>query len=136
MLRTGCLACLVLLGIWFIGCEGEQGKPGMEKAREAVGNAPASEAKPAAKAEKPAAGEAQAQSTAEANSLLDQASSAIKDGKLDQAQQAVDKLQSMKSSLPEAMQKKIDAVTQSLDKAKAVKTDPTSLLQKKAPAKK
>lgn len=136
MYRISCVACFALVGIWLVGCEDEHGAAGIERAKEAVGQAPAPEAKPAAKAEKPAASEAPAQTTDEAKSLLDQANSAIQDGKLDQAQAAVDKLQGMKSSLPEAMQKKVDALTQSLDKAKAAKTDPTSLIPKKTPAKK
>jgi len=118
MYRTACLACLALVGIWLVGCEGEQGTAGIGKATEAAGKATDPGAKPAATAEKQAAGEAQGQATKEANSLLDQANSAINDGKLDQAQEAINKLQGMKSSLPEAMQKKIDAAAQSLEKPK------------------
>jgi hypothetical protein len=136
MYRIGCLACLVLLGIWLIGCEGEQGTAGIDKASEAVGKSSGTGAKPSATAEKQAAGEVHGQATKEANSLLDQANSAIKDGKLDQAQEAINKLQGMKGSLPESMQKKIDAAAQSLEKAKAATTDPLSVIPKKAPAKK
>lgn len=136
MRAIAALLCVGLVGFGLLGCEGEQGMAGIDKATEAAGKTQGTAAKARVTADKPAAGEAQGQAAAEANSLLDKANNAIKDGKLDQAQEAINQLQGMKGSLPESMQKKIDSAAQSLAKAKAATADPTSLIPKESPAKK
>ena len=56
---------------------------------------------------------------AQADALLTQASDYIKNNKLDLADQAVTKLQEMKSSLPTEYGPKIDELKTALDAAKA-----------------
>ncbi len=91
-------ACALIMG-----CEG-QGK---------------SEALGVAKDTQSAATETKAK---EAQPLIDKASEAIQDGKLDQAQDNLTQLEGMKSSLPKSMQDKIASLEKSLNTAKQAKS--------------
>jgi hypothetical protein len=162
--------CVLLVGVWLVGCEGgEGGKNWFGKEKPAAKEAPAKDApkavKPAAKegaakeapkaekpvakeapkAEKPVAKEApkaekpvakEAPKTEkpapmtdaakdaaakEAQPLLDKTSAAIKDGKLDAADESLKKLEGMKDSLPKSMQDQIGSLRKSLDAARSVK---------------
>ena len=155
--------CVVLVGVWLVGCEGgEGGKNWFGKEKPAAKEAPAKDApkavKPAAKegaakeapktekpavkeapkAEKPVAKEApKAEKPAEkaapladaakdaaakeAQPLLDKTSAAIKDGKLDAAEESLKKLEGMKDTLPKSMQDQVGSLRKSLDAAKSIK---------------
>ncbi len=141
MRLTTCFLAIMVAGLFIAGCEGDSGTKAMDIAKDAIptgakktegtaapADKPAAAEKPAA-SEKPAAAAADASKEAaaeeaaakEAQTLIDQASAAIKDGKLDQAQELLGRLDGMKGSLPKSMQDKIGSLQKSLDSAKALK---------------
>lgn len=122
------IACLAVAVAFTIGCEGEDASKAMSIAQETHSTwgkskeAPAKTETPSAEKSAAPTGEAAEEaSTDEAQSLIDKATAAINDGKLDQAQQSLTQLESMKGALPQPMQDKIASLQKSLDMAKAAK---------------
>ena len=66
-----------------------------------------------------AASDATAAASSQAQTLIDQAMTYIKENKLDLAEQTVTKLEGMKSSLSPTLQSAVDKARQALDAAKA-----------------